>query len=68
MAEMHIGTVNSTVRATDPQGLLSPQVLDQIVRAVLARLRDEQERQMRAEADRRLRQGVFDDRPGSDWS
>jgi hypothetical protein len=68
MAEMHIGAVNSTVRATDPQGLLSPQVLDQIVRAVLARLRDEQERQMRAEADRRLRQGVFDDRSGSDWS
>jgi hypothetical protein len=66
--DVHIGEVNSTVRATDSQALLSPQVLDQIVRVVLERLREEQARQERAEEDRRLRSGVSGDETYAQWS
>lgn len=41
--DIQIGEVHSTVRATDGQELLSPQVLQQIVQAVLAQLRAELE-------------------------
>lgn len=56
--DVHIGEVNSTVRATDSQTLLSPQVLDQIVRVVLERLREEQAHEQRVEEERRLRPAV----------
>ncbi|MFQ5857426.1 MAG: hypothetical protein ACE5LU_17610 [Anaerolineae bacterium] len=56
--DVHIGEVNSTVRTTDSQALLSPQVLDQIVRVVLERLREEQAHERRVEEERRLRPAV----------
>jgi hypothetical protein len=52
--EVNIGEVNSTVRTTDSASLLSPEMLERIVRAVMARLREEEQHQRRAEAERRL--------------
>jgi hypothetical protein len=56
--DVHVGEMNSTVRVADSQALLSPQVLEQIVRVVLARVRDEQGRAGRAEDERRMRPGA----------
>jgi len=56
--DVHVGEMNSTVRVADSQALLSPQVLEQIVRAVLARVRDEKARGERADEERRMRPGV----------
>ena len=53
--DVHIGEMNSTLRATDSQTLLSPQVLNQIVQAVLAQLRMEQAHDKRVASERRLR-------------
>lgn len=66
--DVHINSVNATVRSTDSQTLLSQQVLEQIVRAVLERLNAEQGSQQRAEADRCLRSGVFSDSAGDRWA
>jgi hypothetical protein len=59
--DVHIGEMNSSVRVSDTESLLSPQVLDQIVRAVIARLREHVAREQRGEADRRLRSSVSGD-------
>jgi hypothetical protein len=56
--EVHIGEMNSTVRLTDTQALLNPQVLEQIVQVVLARLCQEQAHAGRVEDERRLRPAV----------
>jgi len=59
--DVHIGEMNSSVRVSDTEALLSPQILDQIVRAVIARLHEDTARQQRGEADRRLRNNVSGD-------
>jgi hypothetical protein len=59
--DVHIGEMNNTVRATDSQTWLNSQLLDRIARAVAEWLQAEQKRQETAEADRRLRPGVFGD-------
>jgi hypothetical protein len=64
--DVHVGEVNSTVRATDTQALLSPQVLNQIVQAVLERMREEQAHERRVADERRLRSSVLP-RNGQDW-
>jgi len=56
--DVHIGEMNSTMRMTEAQSFLSPPILEQIVRAVLARLREEQAHETRVEAERRLRPAV----------
>jgi len=56
--EVNIGEVNSTVRATDSASLLSAEMLERIVRAVLERLREEEDHRARAEDERRLTAGV----------
>jgi len=56
--EVNIGEVNSTVRATDSASLLSPEMLERIVRAVMERVRDEESHRQRTEAERRLSPGV----------
>ena len=66
--DVHINSVNTTFRSTDSQALLSQQVLEQIVRAVLERLAAEQGSQQRAEADRRLRSGVFSGSTDNRWA
>ncbi len=57
--DVHIGEINSTVRATDAQSLLSPQVLDQIVEIVLERMRQEKDHEQRVTDEHRLRSGVL---------
>jgi hypothetical protein len=52
--EFHIGEMNSTVQVGDAAGL-TPETFDRIVRAVLARVRDELAHEERAGAERRLR-------------
>jgi hypothetical protein len=56
--DVHIGEMNSTVQMTDSQALLSPQILEQIVRIVLQRVRDDDAHRARVEDERRLRPGV----------
>jgi hypothetical protein len=51
--EISIGEVHSTVRTVDAP-LLDPALLERIVALVLARVREEQEREARAAAGRRL--------------
>jgi hypothetical protein len=51
--EISIGELRSTVHAVGTP-LLHPAVLERIVEIVLARLREEQEREHRAQASRRL--------------
>ena len=57
--DVHIGEINSTVRATDAQALLSPQVLDQIVEIVLERMRQEKDHERRVTDEHRLRSSVL---------
>lgn len=57
--DMHIEEVNSTIRATDGQELLSPEVLQQIVKIVLERLRSEQEHERRVQSERDLHTGAL---------
>lgn len=53
-----IGELNATMRAFDSQALLDPQVLDQITRIVLRRVREETEHDQRAQRERQLDPGV----------
>lgn len=64
--DVHIGEMNSTVRATDTQSLLSPQLLDQIVKTVLERMRAEQERERRIADKRSIRSSALEN-DGHDW-
>lgn len=50
--ELEIGTVDLNVRPVDDRTLLSPDVLEAVVRAVLARLAAHGETAKRAEDDR----------------
>jgi hypothetical protein len=56
--DVHIGEMNSNVQMTDSQALLSPQILEQIVRVVLQRVREDDAHKGRVEDERRLRPGV----------
>lgn len=60
--DVHVGEVNSTIRATDTQALLSPQILNQIVTAVLERMREEQAHEQRIADERNVR-----GHNGEDW-
>lgn len=57
--DMHIEEINSTVRATDGRELLSPEVLQQIVKVVLERLRAEQEHEQCVQRERNLHTGAL---------
>ena len=56
--DIHINEIDSTVRATDSQALLSPPMLRQIVQAVLAELRDQQGAEQRRQAESRITAGA----------
>ena len=56
--DVHIEEMTSTVRATDSQSLLSPQVLEQIVRVVLARVREADSHRERVDDEKQLRPRV----------
>ena len=64
--DVQIGEMNSTVRATDTQSLLSPQLLNQIVKAVLERMREEQARERRIADERSIRSSALVSK-GEDW-
>lgn len=53
-----IGEMQTNVRVTDPQALLSPAVLDEIARRVAQRVRDMQDHEARADDERRVRPGA----------
>jgi hypothetical protein len=57
--DVHISEVTSTVRATDSQSMLSPAVLRQIVAAVIAELKRQEQEEMRRQCDTRLEAGVY---------
>ena len=50
------------LRATDSASLLSPEVLERIVRAVLERVREEETHRQRVDAERRLSPGIAHDK------
>ena len=54
---IHINEMNSTIHATDSQGLLSPELLRQITQAVLAALKDQEAYEQRQAAERRIQAG-----------
>lgn len=53
--DVHVGEMNSTVRMTDSQSMLSPEVFERIVRAVMQRMREERAHEQRVEKERRIR-------------
>jgi hypothetical protein len=59
--EVRVGELRSVVRATDAGSPLAPAALEQVVEAVLARLRVEHERECRIEDERRVRSSVATD-------
>jgi hypothetical protein len=69
--DVHIGEMTSTVRAVDGDSLLTPELVDRLVQAVLARLDSMQDRKRRGEAERELRNGRFArpfiEQAGGDW-
>ena len=60
--QIEIDEVVSTIRAIDGATLVSPQVMRQLVRAVVQAVNDHQEHEMRAAAERRITGGVAQER------
>ena len=58
MASIHIQNAIGTVKAMDGDALLSPQTLEQIVRAVLAAFDERQLRDKRSKSDTSITTGV----------
>lgn len=56
--EFHVGEMNSTVRMTDSQSVLSPDVFERLVAAVVRRVREEQAYEQRVSSERRVRPGA----------
>lgn len=63
---VHVDDVISTVQATDSQSLLNPAVLRQIVAAVIAELKRQEQEEMSRQCDTRLEAGVYPRREGRD--
>ena len=53
--DVHVGEMNSTVRMTDSKSMLSPEVFERIVRAVMQRVHEERAHEQRVEKERRIR-------------
>jgi hypothetical protein len=60
--DIEIGELTSTVRAVDGQALLTPRVMQAIVRTVTEATKDNEAREQRAEAERRVTGGVSQER------
>ena len=54
--DVRVNTVASRVRVTDADALLTPEVLDRIVRAVRQRLEDDEARRREREDDKAVRE------------
>ena len=59
---VEIGEVVATVKAVDGSSLLTPDVMKQIVKAVLRAVQDDQSHRDRTGAERRVTGGVADER------
>jgi len=59
--DIHIGEIESIVRAVDGETLLSPQVMSKIIQAVLQATRQQEEHHKRVRAEQRINDKVFDD-------
>ncbi len=62
MTDIHVHSFSSTIRATDSQSLLSPQVMERIVIEVMRRMEEKQEHDRRLANDRNLSRSVIDQR------
>ncbi len=60
--DVEIGEIASTVRTVDGSSLLSPEVMERVVRAVLQAVEDKQARDARVRAERRITDGVSAER------
>jgi len=58
--DVHIADVVSTVRAVDNEALLSPQVMEQIVRAVLRAVEENEAHRTRVQQEQRIASGGGD--------
>ena len=56
--EFHVGEMNSTVRMPDSQSVLSPEVFERLVTAVLERVREAHAYEARVASERRVRPGA----------
>jgi hypothetical protein len=56
--DVQINEIQSQVHAVDSQALLEPRVLQQIIRACVQAIKDEQAREKRLSDERRLTPGV----------
>jgi hypothetical protein len=56
--EVNINEIASTVRVVDGNGLLSPQVMEKIVRTVLQALREQEEHRARVRSEQKITRGV----------
>lgn len=56
--DVQIGSIDSTVRAVDSMALFNPQVIEQLLRLAVRRMREEQAHDDRVRRDRRLETGV----------
>ena len=64
--DVEIGEVVATVKAVDGGTLASPDVLRQIVKAVLIAADDKQAHEVRVRAERRVTGGVAEERDAED--
>jgi hypothetical protein len=64
--DVYINEVSSTLRTTDSEALLSPQVLRRVIDAVLAATKERQEHEHRVCEERKLRPSMTA-REGSTW-
>lgn len=60
--DVEIGEIASTVRSVDGGSLLSPEILERIVRAVLKAAEEKRARDRRVDAERRITDGVSAER------
>jgi hypothetical protein len=56
--EVHIEDIVSTVRSVDGEALVSPKVMQTIVRAVLEAVREREEHRARIGAEQKISRGV----------
>lgn len=64
--DVEIGEVVATVKAVDGSALAAPDVLRQIVKAVLTASEDKQAHEARVRAERRVTGGVAEERDAED--
>jgi hypothetical protein len=60
--DIEIGELTSTVRAVDGHALLTPQVMQTIVRTAMQAMKDHEAKEQRAEGERRVTGGVSQER------